>query len=196
MAYALSIDGQGWCSGAKRVDSPNCDARPTGVAVELLVVHSISLPPGDFQGTAVLELFTNRLDWDQHPCFEQIRGLRVSCHFFIRRDGSLFQFVSCDQRAWHAGRSSFEGRAGCNDFSIGIELEGLDSMTFAEAQYGTLLELGCALTQRYPLVAAAAHSEIAPGRKTDPGDGFAWDRFLGAGLVSLRRMEVLAGGGR
>jgi AmpD protein len=192
MRESLYLDNTGWCVGATRIDSPNCDDRPAGTVPDLLVVHSISLPPGEFGGSEIIALFTNRLDWDAHPYFASIRGLMVSAHFLVGRDGSLMQFVSCDRRAWHAGASSFEGRSGCNDFSIGIELEGLDTAPFEAAQYETLVGLGRALLHRYQLVAAAAHSEIAPGRKTDPGRGFEWQRFLGPTQVPLRRIQSQA----
>lgn len=185
----MKLGPAGWCSGIRRIDSPNCDERPDGAEPILLVVHSISLPPGQFGGPEILDLFTNRLDWDAHPYFQSIRGLRVSAHFLIRRDGELVQFVSCAARAWHAGASEFEGRKVCNDFSIGVELEGLEGSLFGAQQYATLIELSHALLERYPLVAAAAHSEIAPGRKTDPGPGFDWHAFLDGGRVPLRRIR-------
>jgi AmpD protein len=140
----------------------------------LLVLHSISLPPGQFGGNAVQQLFTNQLDWSSHPYFEQIKGLQVSAHFFIQRGGELWQFVSCDKRAWHAGRSSHRGRENCNDFSIGIELEGLEGDPFAPAQYDTLCSLLPAIAQQYPIQHIAGHEHIAAGRKNDPGAGFDW----------------------
>ena len=142
--------------------------------VSLLVVHSISLPPGVYGGHEIEDLFANRLDWDAHPYFEAMRGLQVSAHFVIRRDGSLLQFVSCDRRAWHAGASSWHGRANCNDFSIGVELEGLEGELFEPAQYGALAALAPGLARRYPIQAVAGHEHIAPGRKHDPGAGFDW----------------------
>jgi AmpD protein len=144
--------------------------------VTLLVVHSISLPPGQYGGDAVERLFTNRLDWGEHPYYEAIRGLEVSSHFLIRRDGELVQFVSCDERAWHAGASSWRGQSDCNDFSIGVELEGLEGEAFEDIQYVRLFELAQALTQRYPLTAIAGHEHVAPGRKRDPGAAFDWPR--------------------
>lgn len=147
------------------------------MAIELVVIHSISLPPGEFGGDAVSELFTNRLDWDAHPYFQSIRGLEVSAHFFIRRDGSLIQFVPCARRAWHAGKSSWLGRERCNDFSVGIELEGTDDQPFTDAQYAALIPLLAALKAAYPIRAVIGHSDIAPGRKTDPGPHFAWQRL-------------------
>ncbi|MGA2550183.1 MAG: 1,6-anhydro-N-acetylmuramyl-L-alanine amidase AmpD [Burkholderiaceae bacterium] len=184
------LDDQGWCRAATRVPSPNFDDRPSGVAIELLVIHCISLPPGEFGGPSVLDLFTNRLDWGAHPYFEQIRGLKVSAHFLVRRDGQLIQFVACTKRAWHAGVSHFEGRDRCNDFSIGIELEGIDTLGFEPVQYEVLARVARSLAKAYPLAAAAAHSEIAPGRKSDPGALFEWSRFLESGHVPLRRMRV------
>lgn len=172
-------DDTGWLPGAHRLPSPNCDARPADTAIELIVIHAIALPPDVFEGDAVIELFTNRLDWDAHPYYQGIRGLEVSAHFFIRRDGSLIQFVPCRLRAWHAGASSWEGRERCNDFSIGIELEGSDTTPFTEAQYATLTPLLDALRAAYPIRAVVGHSDIAPGRKTDPGPHFAWQRLHG-----------------
>ena len=171
-----AIDTQGWVDGATHIFSPNCDARPTGEAIQLIVIHNISLPPEVFEGEAVIELFTNRLDWDAHPYYQQICGARVSSHFFIRRDGELIQFVPCGQRAWHAGDSAWRERERCNDFSIGIELEGSDEMPFNEAQYQTLLPLLATLKRTYPIVDIVGHSDIAPGRKTDPGPHFDWGR--------------------
>jgi len=139
------------------------------------VVHSISLPPGVYGGSEVAQLFTNQLDWDAHPYFETIRGLQVSAHFFIRRDGSLWQFVSCDDRAWHAGQSHYRGRDNCNDDSIGVELEGLEGDTFTPAQYQALADLLRAVAGHYPLTDVAGHAHIAPGRKLDPGPGFQWE---------------------
>lgn len=169
----------GLVAPAKHVPSPNCDARPHGVVVELIVVHAISLPPGEFGGGFIEQLFLNTLDPAQHPYFEAIANLTVSAHFLIARDGVLTQFVPVHQRAWHAGRSAFRGRTACNDFSIGIELEGIDNGAYTPAQYATLNGLAetlCAtlpgLTERH----AVGHSEIAPGRKTDPGPGFDWHR--------------------
>ena len=171
-----TLDADGWLSAAARLPSPNCDARPEGMAINLVVIHNISLPPGVFDGDAVIELFTNQLNWDAHPYFQQIRGLRVSAHFFIRRDGSLIQFVPCSLRAWHAGVSNWQGCECCNDFSIGIELEGTDDMPFTEAQYASLIPLLQSLKQAYPIQAVVGHSDIAPGRKTDPGVCFEWKR--------------------
>ena len=168
---------QGWYRDARRLDSPNCGPRPPGMAVDLVVLHSISLPPGEYGGAAVQQLFTNQLDWDAHPYFQQIRGLMVSAHFFVRRDGSLWQFVSCDARAWHAGRSCHLGRDNCNDFSIGIELEGLEGGAFEPAQYGAAAALCEAIGRQYPIRHVAGHEHVAPGRKFDPGAGFDWTRL-------------------
>lgn len=168
----------GWLDGACRLQSPNHDLRPPGIAVDLLVVHHISLPPGRFSGDAVQRLFTNRLDFDSHPFFAQLRGLRVSTHFLLRRRGELLQFVDCDARAWHAGVSSFRDRERCNDFSVGVELEGDGDTRFTQAQYRRLAQLTAALCARYPLRWVAGHSDIAPGRKTDPGAHFDWQRYL------------------
>ena len=143
----------------------------------MLVIHSISLPPGQYGGEAVQALFTNQLDWDAHPYFSEIRGLQVSSHFYIERDGSLWQFVSADQRAWHAGQSEYRGRTNCNDDSIGIELEGLEGDVFENAQYAQLTRLCQSLQQRYPIAHVVGHEHIAPGRKQDPGPGFDWGRL-------------------
>ena len=171
------LDASGWLPGARHLPSPNCDARPEGAAIELIVIHNISLPPGVFDGDAVIDLFTNRLDWNAHPYYQGIRGLEVSAHFFIRRDGSLIQFVPCALRAWHAGASNWQGRERCNDFSIGIELEGSDDLPFTDAQYATLVPLLATLKTAYPIQAVVGHSDIAPGRKTDPGPHFVWQRL-------------------
>ena len=168
---------QGWWSGARRCTSPNVGPRPVGTAIDLVVLHSISLPPGVYGGDAVERLFTNRLDWSAHPSFDALRGLQVSAHFVLRRDGRAVQFVSGDQRAWHAGRSQWRGRDNCNDYSIGIELEGLEGETFESAQYAALTRLLQALVRRYPLREIAGHEHVAPGRKQDPGSGFDWRRL-------------------
>lgn len=171
------IGDDGWADGATRLPSPNFDARSPGVAIDLLVIHNISLPPGQFGGPYIADLFGNCLDCDAHPYFDQLRTLRVSSHFLIRRDGEVMQFVSADCRAWHAGVSNFRGRERCNDFSIGIELEGTDFAPFEDAQYRALAALTAALRARYPLAAVAGHEHIAPGRKTDPGPHFDWTRY-------------------
>lgn len=168
---------QGWYQFAQHIHSPNFGPRPPGAEVDLVVVHAISLPPGQYGGPEVQALFTNTLDWDAHPYFAQIRGMEVSAHFFIRRNGDLVQFVSCDDRAWHAGRSHYRGRDDCNNDSIGIELEGLDGLRFEEPQYETLGHLTTAIAQHYPIAHIAGHEHVAPGRKQDPGVGFEW-RFL------------------
>lgn len=168
----------GWHLAAQRLASPNFGPRPVQASgVDLIVVHSISLPPGEFGGDHVQALFTNTLDWDAHPYFQTIRGLEVSAHFFIRRDGALWQFVSVDDRAWHAGASCFGGRDNCNDYSVGIELEGLEGGRFEPAQYAALAPLCRALAARHPIAAIAGHEHIAPGRKHDPGPGFDWPRL-------------------
>lgn len=174
----------GWYRFAHRVDSPNFGPRPQGAEIDLVVVHSISLPPGVYGGDEVRQLFTNTLDWDAHPYFQQIRGAQVSAHFFIRRDGALLQFVSCDARAWHAGKSAWRGRENCNDDSVGIELEGLEGGTFEPAQYEALAAVCAAIAQHYPIRHIAGHEHIAPGRKKDPGENFDWallQRELGWG---------------
>ena len=171
------IDSAGYAAGAVRIDSPNCDARPPGAEVELLVIHNISLPPGEFGGDGIVELFTNRLDPQAHPYYREIAPLRVSAHFLIRRDGEVVQFVSTAARAWHAGVSQWRGRDRCNDFSVGIELEGSDDCRFENAQYTTLVALTRALQARHPIVDIVGHADIAPGRKTDPGPCFDWARY-------------------
>ncbi|HEY9239096.1 MAG TPA: 1,6-anhydro-N-acetylmuramyl-L-alanine amidase AmpD, partial [Burkholderiaceae bacterium] len=167
----------GWLADARRCPSPNFGPRADGVAIDLVVIHSISLPPGEYGGDAIERLFTNRLDWSAHPYFETIRGLEVSAHFLVRRDAGLLQFVSCDARAWHAGASAWRGRVDCNAFSIGIELEGLEGEPFEPAQYDVLAALIATLAQRYPISAVVGHEHIAPGRKCDPGAGFDWARL-------------------
>lgn len=171
---------QGWHPGATRVDSPNFGPRPAQTSVDLIVIHSISLPPGQYGGNEVQALFTNQLDVSAHPYFEQLRGLQVSAHFYIRRDGQLWQFVSCDDRAWHAGASQYRGRSNCNDDSIGIELEGLEGDRFEDAQYARLAALCQDIRQHYPIAHVAGHEHIAPGRKQDPGPGFDWPRLVSA----------------
>ncbi|MCO4089396.1 MAG: 1,6-anhydro-N-acetylmuramyl-L-alanine amidase AmpD [Limnohabitans sp.] len=168
---------EGWYSPALRWDSPNFGPRPQGACIDLLVLHSISLPPGQYGGPEVQALFTNQLDWDAHPYFKQIRGAQVSAHFFIRRDGALLQFVSADDRAWHAGQSMYRGRSQCNDDSVGIELEGLEGDVFENAQYVQLASLCHDLRKRYPIAHLAGHEHIAPDRKQDPGPGFSWGRL-------------------
>ena len=168
------VDAAGWLVGAQRRPSPHCDARPEGVEPELAILHNISLPPGEFGGGHVAELFLGRLDPGAHPYFATLEGLRVSAHFLIERDGRVTQFVPCALRAWHAGVSNFRGRARCNDWSIGIELEGTDFTPFEPAQYAALGALLEKLAARYPLRHVAGHSDVAAGRKTDPGPEFDW----------------------
>jgi AmpD protein len=172
-----AFDCDGWLGGARRLPSPNQDERPQGTVIDLLVIHYISLPAGRFSGPAIEQLFLNRLDPSSHPSFASLEGLRVSAHFLIRRRGELLQFVSGQARAWHAGQSQFMGRDRCNDFSIGIELEGNALRPFTDAQYRVLARLTRALVDRWPLRHVAGHSDIAPGRKDDPGPLFDWARF-------------------
>jgi AmpD protein len=164
----------GWWAHARHRPSPNVGPRPAAALVDLVVLHSISLPPGVYGGDAIGQLFTNRLDWSAHPYFEQIRGLTVSAHFVIDRRGRVTQFVSCDERAWHAGTSHWQGRDNCNDFSIGIELEGLEGNTFESAQYRSLVPLLQSLRRKHGVRAVVGHEHVAPGRKADPGPGFEW----------------------
>lgn len=166
--------GRGAAGAWRRVDSPNHDARPEGETVRLIVIHAISLPPDEFGGPGVEQLFTNTLDPAAHPYYAAIHGLRVSAHYFIRRDGGLIEFVDPDRRAWHAGMSCWEGRERCNDFSVGIELEGCDTRPFEPAQYRRLADLLRMLCRRYPVEGVVGHSDVAPGRKTDPGPCFDW----------------------
>jgi AmpD protein len=173
------IIDSGWIRGARKVPSPNCDARPPGASLDLIVVHGISLPPGSFGGPWIDDLFVNRLDPHAHSYFESIVGMMVSAHALIARDGALTQYVGFEQRAWHAGASAYRGRSCCNDFSVGIELEGADDVPYEPAQYASLAQLVKALRRAYPTLAAApivGHSDIAPGRKTDPGPAFDWER--------------------
>lgn len=164
----------GWLASASRIESPNQGPRPADARVTLAIVHSISLPPGVYGGREIEQLFTNKLAWDTHPYFERIRGVTVSAHFVVRRDGSLLQFVSCDRRAWHAGASSYRGVDNCNDYSVGIELEGLEGESFEAPQYATLARVLRALKKRYPIDAVVGHEHVAPGRKHDPGERFDW----------------------
>ncbi|HEX4885504.1 MAG TPA: 1,6-anhydro-N-acetylmuramyl-L-alanine amidase AmpD [Casimicrobiaceae bacterium] len=176
-ASRTRLDTAGWLAGARRRPSPNCDPRPDGAPITLIVVHGISLPPGEFGGDGVERLFTNRLDARAHPYYATIAHLRVSAHFFVDRAGSVVQFVPCALRAWHAGASSWRGRERCNDFSVGIELEGTDTRPYTARQYNRLARLVCTLRQRYPIAHVAGHSDVAPGRKTDPGPAFEWRRL-------------------
>ena len=176
---ALTSPGEGlwdggWYRFSRQLASPNYGPRPSGADIDLIVIHSISLPPGVYGGDGVQRLFTNQLDWNAHPYFKAIEGLEVSAHFYISRNGELWQFVSCDDRAWHAGQSSYRGRANCNDDSIGIELEGIEGGAFEPAQYDTLTSLCAVLAQHYPVRHIAGHEHVAPGRKADPGAAFNW----------------------
>jgi len=176
----LQLDRHGWLAPAplvKRLPSPNFDARPAGAQVSLLVLHNISLPPGKFGASCVEDLFLNRLDYAAHPCLEPLRGLRVSAHFLLRRTGLIVQLVATEARAWHAGVSRFAGRKYCNDFSIGVELEGADRIPYTDAQYEALSRLVPALRARYTLAHVRGHQHIASERKTDPGPAFDWARF-------------------
>jgi AmpD protein len=179
----------GWLGGAARVDSPNFDERPAGVAPDLIVIHGISLPPGEFGGPWIDRLFCNTLPTDEHPYFAGIAASKVSAHLLIRRNGTVTQYVPFHRRAWHAGQSSYQGRSACNDFSIGIELEGADDVPYEHAQYGTLARVVRILCSAYPNLSPArlvGHDDIAPGRKTDPGPAFDWPR--------LRTLIALEGG--
>ncbi|MDJ0908436.1 MAG: 1,6-anhydro-N-acetylmuramyl-L-alanine amidase AmpD [Woeseiaceae bacterium] len=180
----FDVDAEsGRLSQARFVESPNRDARPDDAEPELLIVHGISLPPGEFGGGEIEALFTNALDWDAHPYFDGIRGLEVSAHLLIRRDGEVVQFVPFTERAWHAGVSRFHGRTRCNDFSIGIELEGEDDTPYEDAQYSSLIAVIEAVKQAYPKITnrnIAGHSDVAPGRKSDPGPAFDWLRLYDA----------------
>lgn len=172
-----SLWRDGWYQFAGRLASPNYGPRPPGTSIDLIVLHSISLPPGQYGGDEVQRLFTNQLDWNQHPYFKSIEGMAVSAHFYIRRDGELLQFVSVNDRAWHAGASCYRGRSNCNDDSIGIELEGVEGGPFDARQYETLASVGAAILQHYPIAHIAGHEHVAPGRKGDPGSGFDWPRL-------------------
>ena len=173
----MNIDADGCLDDIRFIPSPNWDERPSGCAPCLLVIHSISLPPDEFGGSGVIELFTNRLDHEAHPYYRNLRDLKVSAHFFIRRDGETIQFVACAKRAWHAGVSCWQGRDRCNDYSIGIELEGSDTTPFTDAQYDALILLTKVLQDTYPVTDITGHADIAPGRKTDPGPYFDWERY-------------------
>ncbi len=182
----LQVDPQGIVENALQVASPNHDARPPDVLPTLVIVHGISLPPGRFGGDGVIRLFTNTLDTAADRSYATIASLRVSAHFFVRRNGALLQFVACGRRAWHAGVSSWRGRERCNDFSIGVELEGTDDHAYTAAQYRRLASLLKALARRYPIEAAVGHSDVAPGRKTDPGPAFDWGRLRRLVLPTAR----------
>jgi N-acetyl-anhydromuramoyl-L-alanine amidase len=176
----FAVGASGWVAPARYLLSPNHDSRPAGARIELLLIHNISLPPGEFGTGNIERLFANQLDHDAHPYFATLRDLRVSAHFLIARDGVLTQFVGCAARAWHAGESVFEGRPRCNDFSLGIELEGTDTLAYTDAQYDVLAQLGRALFASYPLRAVRGHSDVSAPRKTDPGAAFDWSRFARA----------------
>lgn len=177
----MIVDMQtGLVQGVRYIPSPNCDDRPDGANIEVLVIHAISLPPGQFGGPGIEQLFSNRLNPDEHPYYKEIRGLEVSAHLLIRRDGNICQFVPLHRRAWHAGQSCCEGRNRVNDFSIGVELEGSDEVPFEDAQYRALTTLTRALMHAYPAITPAriyGHADISPGRKTDPGPCFDWQRY-------------------
>ncbi len=188
------IDHEGWCREVRRASCTNFDERPENTEISLLVVHNISLPPGEFGGAYIEDLFANRLDCDAHPYFDQLRGLRVSAHFLIRRDGDVVQFVPTLARAWHAGVSSFKGRERCNDFSVGVELEGSDTTDFCDAQYASLARVARSLSVRHPISDVCGHEHIAPGRKTDPGPHFDWNRFRdNFAALQTRTKNPLAG---
>ncbi len=176
----MRVDIKGWLSGVRKVASPNYDQRPPATAIDLLVIHNISLPPDQFGGPGIIEFFTNQLDNDAHPYYSQLRGVKVSSHFLVRRDGGIIQFVACRKRAWHAGVSNWQGHERCNDFSIGIELEGSDFVPYTAQQYTALTRLTRRLQRAYPIRSIAGHSDIAPQRKTDPGPHFDWPRYRAA----------------
>ena len=176
-AYVQVDPATGMMRGVLQVASPNCDLRPAGVEADLIVVHGISLPPGEFGGPWIDRLFTNQLPADVHPYFAEVAALRVSAHLCIRRTGTVTQYVRFTERAWHAGASCFEGREACNDFSIGVELEGTDTVPYEEPQYAALARVVAAMCRAYPKLSTTrlvGHSDIAPGRKTDPGPAFDW----------------------
>ena len=174
----MLLQKNGWLRGAKKIPTPHCDMRPDENDIALLVVHGISLPPGVFGGDEIIKLFCGKLDCGLHPAFAGLKNMRVSAHFLIRRGGELIQFAPCRRRAWHAGESSWRGRARCNDFSLGAELEGADNVQYEDAQYDSLARLMLALSQKYAPLFAAGHEHIAPGRKTDPGAAFDWDKLF------------------
>lgn len=177
----VTIESDGWIEGAECVSSPNCNERPDPEDISLLVIHNISLPPGEFGSGQVQAFFCNELDCSAHPYFDQLRDVCVSAHLLIDRSGQLFQFVPFNQRAWHAGTSEFEGRSDCNNYSIGIELEGTDHDAYTEAQYRQLTRVTRAMMQAYPAITTqriCGHADIAPNRKTDPGPAFDWRYFL------------------
>ncbi len=182
----------GLVESARLCPSPNQDERPAGAEISLVLLHGISLPPGEFNGPEIEQLFTNKLDWDGHSYFDEIRGLEVSAHLLIRRDGEAVQFVPFEKRAWHAGESCFRGQLACNDFSVGIELEGQDELAYDDRQYQTLTAVLAALIRTYPQLSArriAAHSDVSPGRKTDPGPAFDWLRLYDGLNLELSQEE-------
>lgn len=179
----MRVDGAGYLSGVQFISSPNCDERPPGNEISLLVIHNISMPPDIFEGDGVIKLFTNQLTPDV-SYYETIRGLKVSAHFLVRRNGEIIQFVSCEKRAWHAGESCWKGKTCCNDFSIGVEMEGSDTTPFTDSQYIALVALTIELSRVYPIADITGHSDIAPKRKTDPGPYFNWGHFQEALLVA------------
>lgn len=183
---------KGWYRYARALASPNFGPRPASAQIDLIVIHSISLPPGEFDNGNVQRLFTNQLDWEAHPYFQRIRGLQVSSHFFISRSGAMWQFVACSDRAWHAGNSHYRGRSHCNDDSIGIELEGLEGDRFEALQYETLAALCAALLQAYPIAHIAGHEHIAAGRKQDPGPGFDWPLLQASLALTDRYFPLVA----
>ena len=179
----MKVDEAGYLSGVQFISSPNCDERPSGNEINLLVIHNISMPPDVFTGNGVIDLFTNQLNPDV-SCYETIRDLRVSAHFFVRRNGGIIQFVPCGKRAWHAGESCWNGKTCCNDFSIGVEMEGSDTIPFTDSQYVSLVALTIELSKVYPITDITGHSDIAPKRKTDPGPYFDWNQYKEALLTS------------
>jgi AmpD protein len=187
----LAIDTAGVVASARQVPSANRDQRPAETVITLVVVHGISLPPGEFGGDAIERFFTNQLDPQAHPYYANIAARKVSAHLLVRREGALVQFVACGERAWHAGASAWKGRGACNDYSIGIELEGTDEDPYTPAQYETLARLAKALRRRYPIADLVGHSDIAPGRKTDPGPAFDWYRLRR--LLGSARLRTPAG---
>ncbi len=179
----MKIDAEGYLSEVRFISSPNYDDRPQGCEINLLVIHNISMPPDVFEGDGVIDLFTNQINSDL-ACYESIKDLKVSSHFFIRRNGEVIQFVSCDKRAWHAGRSFWKGRENCNDFSVGVEMEGSDKTPFSKDQYLSLVTLTAELSKSYPITDIIGHSDISPKRKTDPGPYFDWSYFKDALLIA------------
>lgn len=184
------VTSDGLVRAVRYIPSPNCDVRPDGCVIDLLVIHYISLPPGEFGGNGIVELFTNCLDPVAHPFYAAIADVRVSAHFLVRRDGGLIQFVPCAKRAWHAGESSWKGRDRCNDYSIGIEMEGCGEVPFTDPQYEALARLTRVLQARYPIADIVGHSDVAPGRKSDPGPYFDWARYRG--MLEINRQNAKA----